>query len=176
VDECTCKALERLASSTYESLGIDPQTPASAIRLIRAYFGREAAVAQVSPSSLAGRPTAMRLDGCEATFLVDPAASPLQMQQGLSRDFATYLLLFGASGDIACSTDAVETLARQLTVLSPCVLDDCSAFGNDIASLSGWWLLDSADTALRIHEVLRASMPSGVVRAAPLARELSRTA
>lgn len=106
-----------------------------------------------------------RGDDLDATFMVDREASPVAMQRDLSRAFAEYLLMLPEI-DVTCSRDSIEMLARQLTVTDRCVLDDYAIIGNDIDALSAWWMLDDVDTALRIHEVLRASMPSGVVRAA----------
>lgn len=97
--------------------------------------------------------------------MVDVDASPSEMQRDLSRSFAEYLLMLPEI-EVAWSRESVEMLARQLTVTDRCVLDDYAMVGNDIEALSAWWLLDDVETVLRIHEVLRASMPSGVVRAA----------
>lgn len=140
--------------------------PTSAIRLIRAYFGQADAVQIARPERLDGRAATWRRgDELEATFMVNCLASPIEMQRDLSRSFAEYLLMLPAI-EVRCSREAVELLARQLTVTDRCVLDDYALVGNDIEALSAWWLLDDVDTVLRIHEVLRASMPSGVVRAA----------
>lgn len=180
LDDVSIRILSRIASNAHAILGLSQGTPTSAIRMIRAYFGQIDAVQGARTERLDGRAAAWRRgDDQDATFMVDVSAHPLAMQRDLARAFAEYLLMLPLI-EVAFSRDAVHLLARQLTVTDRCVLDDYALVGNDIEALSAWWLLDDVDTVLRIHEVLRASMPSGVVRAAsnwsPSAGDLSRSA
>lgn len=166
LDDVATRLLSRLASNAHTLLGLPQDTPHSAIRLIRAYFGRPDAVHVARPERLDGRAASWRRgDDLDATFMVDQHADPVAMQRDLSRAFAEYLLMLPEMA-VPFSRDAVEMLARQLTVTDRCVLDDYATVGNNIEALSAWWMLEEVETVLRIHEVLRASMPSGVVRAA----------
>lgn len=166
MDDVSTRILSRLASNAHTLLGLPQVTPTSAIRLIRAYFGQSDAVQIARADRLDGRAAAWRRgDELDATFMVDRGASPVHMQRDLSRAFAEYLLMLPEI-EVPYSRESVEMLARQLTVTDRCVLDDYAIIGNDIEALAAWWMLDDVDTVLRIHEVLRASMPSGVVRAA----------
>lgn len=179
VDDVSTRTLSRIASNAHAILGLSQVTPTSAVRLIRAYFGHPDAIRCSSADRLDGRAATWRRgEDLDATFLVDPDANPAAMQRDLARSFAEYLLLLPAL-ELPCTPEAVAALARFLTVSDRCVLDDYAAVGNDISALAGWWMLDEVDTVLRIHEVLRASMPSGIVRAAPLLApraEVARTA
>lgn len=176
VDDLTSKAIGRLARRTHAVVGCDPHAPTSAIAMIRGYFGRHGAVLVADADRLDGRAATMRLDGIEATFAVSPHAEAKDVQRELAREFARYLLLFVVDAEIDAADEAVELLARHLTVARECVLDDYAEHGGDVAALSDWWMLSEADAGLRLHEVLRASMPSGVVRTAAPLRDVSRSA
>lgn len=176
VDDYTSKAIARLARRAHAVVGGDPHVPTSAVRMVRSYFGRRTAVLEADAERLDGRVVTMRLDGVEATFAVRAGAPPKDVQRELAREFARYLLFFATEFELEATEEAIAFLARHLTVTGVCVLDDVTNYGGDVAALADWWMLSEEDAALRIHEVLRASMPSGVVRTAAPLRLVSRSA
>ena len=176
VDDYTSKALARLARRTHDVVGSDPHAPTSAVAMIRAYFGRTDAVVIAADARLDGRAATMRLDGIEATFAIDATACAKDVQRELAREFARYLLFFAADCAIEVTDEAIRALGRRLTVSVPCVLDDYAEYPGDVAALADWWMLSEEDAAILIHEVLRASMPSGAVLKVAALRDVSRSA